>query len=409
MFIYKLPKILILTCFIQMISMVGFAIWPIYLIDLQAQWELSNSEAGWISGSFYIGYVIATPFLVSLTDTFDARKLYAISCLIGSAGLFFFSIFSTNAINASIFWSLVGVGLAGTYMPGLQILNSRLNKISREKYVAVYTSFFGLGTAFSFSLFGILKNYNVSWENAFLLASVILFLCSFPLLYFSGDEIEERQKKKYQGIIKVIVPILKTFKNKKASPFILGYGGHTYELFGFRSWTFPCIVFLSSHFKVSVSDAFIANSIALMGFIGIFASIFGAKYCIGKDRARIVSNMGILCFFGSIFTAVSFLFSFWLALFMLFLYNSLIILDSGSLTTGTVVNGEPHDRGVRLALHSMVGFLGGAIGGPVVGFVLDNFGGQASHLAWFMSFLCLGLGSLLSALTFRYYFFKYRI
>ena len=82
MFIYKLPKILILTCFIQMISMVGFAIWPIYLIDLQAQWDLSNSEAGWISGSFYIGYVIATPFLVSLTDTFDARKLYAISCLI---------------------------------------------------------------------------------------------------------------------------------------------------------------------------------------------------------------------------------------------------------------------------------------------------------------------------------------
>ena len=100
--------------------------------------------------------------------------------------------------------------------------------------------------------------------------------------------------------------------------------------------------------------------------------------------------------------------SFWLALLMLFVYNALIILDSGSLTTGTVVNGDAHDRGVRLALHSMVGFLGGAIGGPVVGFVLDNFGGQTSHLAWFLSFLCLGLGSLVSALTFKYYFFKYK-
>jgi MFS family permease len=99
-----MPKILFLTCFIQMISMVGFAIWPIYLIDLQLQWELSNSEAGWVSGSFYIGYVVATPFLVSLTDTFDARKLYSISCIIGSAGLLFFSLFATNAINASIFW-----------------------------------------------------------------------------------------------------------------------------------------------------------------------------------------------------------------------------------------------------------------------------------------------------------------
>src|SRR6056300_311459 len=403
-----MPRILILSCFIQMFSMTGFAVWPIYLIDLQSLWNLSNSEAGWVSGSFYIGYVIATPFLVSLTDTFDARKLYFFSSLLGCLGLLLFSFFASNAINASIYWSLVGAGLAGTYMPGLQILNSRLDKVSREKFVAVYTSFFGLGVAFSFSIFGFLKSYNISWENAFLFASIILFLSSFPLWLFSGEEVEERERRKYQGLIKVIIPIFSTFKNKKALPFILGYGGHTYELFGFRSWTFPCILFLSNYFNTSVSDAFIANCIGLMGFLGIFASIYGAKYCIGKDRARIVSKMGLICFIGSILTGISFWISFWLALLMLFIYNALITLDSGSLTTGTVINGDSHDRGVRLALHSMVGFLGGAIGGPVIGFVLDNFGGQTSHLAWFISFLCLGLGSLVSALTFKYYFFKYK-
>ena len=404
-----MPRILVLSCFVQMVSMTGFAVWPIYLVELQSQWNLSNSEAGWISGSFYIGYVIATPFLVSMTDTFDARKLYCFSSLLGSSGLLLFSFFASNALNASLCWSLVGAGLAGTYMPGLQILNSRLNKISREKYVAVYTSFFGLGVAFSFSLFGILKSYQISWEHAFIFASVILFLCAFPLLLFSGREIEEINKKPYQGIIKVIVPIFGTFKNKKALPFILGYGGHTYELFGFRSWTFPCILFLSNHFNNSVSDAFIANCIGLMGFLGIFASIYGAKYCIGKDRAKIVSKMGLICFIGSILTAISFWFSFWLALLMLLIYNALIVLDSGSLTTGAVVNGKPEDRGVRLALHSMVGFFGGALGGPIIGFILDNFGGQTSHLAWFLSFIFLGLGSLFSTLIFKYYHSKYRI
>ena len=404
-----MPRILVLSCFVQMVSMTGFAVWPIYLVELQSQWNLSNSEAGWISGSFYIGYVIATPFLVSMTDTFDARKLYCFSSLLGCFGLLLFSFFASNALNASLCWSLVGAGLAGTYMPGLQILNSRLNKISREKYVAVYTSFFGLGVAFSFSLFGILKSYQISWEHAFIFASVILFLCAFPLLLFSGKEIEEINKKPYQGIIKVIVPIFGTFKNKKALPFILGYGGHTYELFGFRSWTFPCILFLSNHFNNSVSDAFIANCIGLMGFLGIFASIYGAKYCIGKDRAKIVSKMGLICFIGSILTAISFWFSFWLALLMLLIYNALIVLDSGSLTTGAVVNGKPEDRGVRLALHSMVGFFGGALGGPVIGFILDNFGGQTSHLAWFLSFIFLGLGSLFSTLIFKYYHSKYRI
>jgi len=404
-----MPRILVLSCFVQMVSMTGFAVWPIYLVELQLQWNLSNSEAGWISGSFYIGYVIATPFLVSMTDTFDPRKLYCFSSLLGCFGLLLFSFFASNALNASICWSLVGAGLAGTYMPGLQILNSRLNKVSREKYVAVYTSFFGLGVAFSFSLFGILKSYQISWEHAFIFASVILFLCAFPLLLFSGREIEEINKKPYQGIIKVIVPIFGTFKNKKALPFILGYGGHTYELFGFRSWTFPCILFLSNHFNNSVSDAFIANCIGLMGFLGIFASIYGAKYCIGKDRAKIVSKMGLICFIGSILTAISFWFSFWLALLMLLIYNALIVLDSGSLTTGAVVNGKPEDRGVRLALHSMVGFFGGALGGPVIGFILDNFGGQTSHLAWFLSFIFLGLGSLFSTLIFKYYHSKYRI
>ena len=401
-----MPRIVFLSCFIQMFSMTGFAVWPIYLLDLQTLWNLSNSEAGWISGSFYIGYVIATPFLVSMTDTFDARKLYCFSSLLGCLGLLLFSFFASNVINASIYWGLVGAGLAGTYMPGLQILNSRLNKISREKYVAVYTSFFGLGVAFSFSLFGFIKSYEISWEQAFLFASFILFISAFPLLLFSGEEIEERQKRPYQGIIKVIIPIFTTFKNKKALPFILGYGGHTYELFGFRSWTFPCILFLSNYFNTKVSDAFIANCIGLMGFLGIFASIYGARYCIGKDRARIVSKMGLICFIGSILTAISFWFSFWLALLMLLIYNGLIVLDSGSLTTGTVINGKPENRGVRLALHSMVGFFGGALGGPIIGFVLDNFGGQTSHLAWFLSFLCLGLGSLFSTLCFKYYLSK---
>ena len=95
----------------------------------------------------------------------DSRKLYCFSSLLGCSGLLLFSFFASNALNASICWSLVGAGLAGTYMPGLQILNSRLNKISREKYVAVYTSFFGLGVAFSFSLFGILKSFNLSIRN----------------------------------------------------------------------------------------------------------------------------------------------------------------------------------------------------------------------------------------------------
>ena len=114
---------------------------------------LEKSYEFWSSSIFFLEplsidhppkwFLFLTPFLVSMTDTFDSRKIYCFSSLLGCSGLLLFSFFASNALNASICWSLVGAGLAGTYMPGLQILNSRLNKISREKYVAVYTSFFG--------------------------------------------------------------------------------------------------------------------------------------------------------------------------------------------------------------------------------------------------------------------------
>ena len=62
-----------------MISMTGFAVWPIYLIELQKSWNLSNSEAGWISGSFYIGYVIATPLLVMILGLISVFNILLIN------------------------------------------------------------------------------------------------------------------------------------------------------------------------------------------------------------------------------------------------------------------------------------------------------------------------------------------
>ena len=409
MYLKNMHFIVFLTCICQMFSMAGFAAWPIYLLDLQKEWLLTNSEAGWISGSFFLGYVIATPFLVGLTDIYDSRKLYFFSSVLGALGLILFSLFSNDFFSAFFLWSLVGAGFAGTYMPGLQILNARLDEKGKEKYVSVYTAFFGLGIAFSFFILGILKDYQFSWQNSFLFVGFIQILSGIPIILFSGPELEKRTSNKFDGFGKIFKSILLVTKNKNAMPYILGYGGHTYELFGFRSWTFACIVFLSYNFNVELSNIFIANFIAIIGFTGIFASIWGAQFCIGKNRAYVVSNMGLICFFISIITVLTFLINLWLALLFLFIYNIFIIMDSGSLTTGTVVNGSSDDRGSRLALHSIVGFFGGALGGPVVGLCLDIFGGENNMMGWIFGFICLGLGSLMSSVILRRYFVKTNI
>ena len=85
-------------------------------------WGLTNSEAGWITGVFYLAYMLAVPVLVTLTDRVDARLVYlfGVACTIGAHVLF--------GLLAEGFWSalflraLAGVGWAGTYMTGLKSL-----------------------------------------------------------------------------------------------------------------------------------------------------------------------------------------------------------------------------------------------------------------------------------------------
>ena len=72
-----------------------------------------------------------------------------------------------------------------------------------------------------------------------------------------------------------------------------------------------------------------------------------------------------------------------------------IMLDSGALTAGSVEASNDNDRGAVLAVHSMIGFLGGALGGPVVGLVLDLSGGAEEYNSWFWAILAMGVGSLL--------------
>ena len=71
------------------------------------------------------------------------------------------------------------------------------------------------------------------------------------------------------------------------------------------------------------------------------------------------------------------------------------MLDSGALTAGTVSASDDSERGAILAVHSLIGFSGGAVAGPIIGYVLDLNGGTDNPIAWQFAFITMGLGSLL--------------
>ena len=81
------------------------------------------------------------------------------------------------------------------------------------------------------------------------------------------------------------------------------------------------------------------------------------------------------------------------------IYGVIVWLDSSSLTAGTAGTAEPSRRGATLAVHSMLGYIGGFVGPLAVGWVLDLQGGMSST-AWAAAFSMIAALMLMALVVF---------
>jgi MFS family permease len=63
-------------CVAQVCAQLGAYTWPSLLPTFMGQWQITNREAGWITGVFYAAYALAVPILVTATDRIDPRTVY---------------------------------------------------------------------------------------------------------------------------------------------------------------------------------------------------------------------------------------------------------------------------------------------------------------------------------------------
>ena len=383
--------LLILMCFSLILSNVSFAIWPIYLVEFRDTWSLSNTDIGWISGSYFIGYLALTPVYVGLTDKLDAKWIFITASLSTSLACVCLIFLAQGFWSTCLIWAIVGSGLAGTYMPGLQVLNSRLNNIERVKFTPWYTSSFGIANGISFVIIGyIFVNY--SWQFACFSAAMTSTLASILVFLLVKNQ---KPKSPKLNTNRYFFDLRPAFQNSKALSYILCYGTHTYELFAYRAWIFGFIAWSSLNSPDSISLDLISFIIGIIMILGMIASLIGAKICLDFGRRKILILIGGFTFIISIFCAISISLPLWYLILLLGLYHFFIMFDSGALTAGTVAASQDHERGATLALHSLIGFGGGALAGPIIGLILDLAGGSENSLAWSFAFITMGLGSFL--------------
>ena len=390
-------SLLVILCVAQLLAMASFANFAVLLNELSKEWALSSTQAGWIGGIYFAGYVVAVPFLVGLTDVVDARRIYLFGLLCGIVGSIGFGLFADGFVSAMVFRFFAGVSLAGTYMPGLQILNDRLAEDDRQKALPWYLSAFSLGTAASYYFTG-LAGSALPWGDIFLLAGVAQIIClvlvcfAVPAKQPESSNHSDRHPLDFRPVV----------RNRTAVAYIWGYTGHTYELFAYRAWIVAFLLFAAGASGAAVSRETAAGFAALFSLLGMPASLIGAHISLRRDRRQTISVVMMLSVIvGALLGFVGAL-PFVVVLLLAGLYSVFIMSDSAALTGGVVAAAREGERGATLATHSVLGFSGGFLGPLAVGLVLDGGAGPESIVGWGGAFIATAAGSAVALLGMRW-------
>ena len=384
-----------IVCAAQVLVQLGAFFWPALLPGMMPRWGLRNSEAGWITASFYGAYLLAVPILVTLTDRIDPRRVYlfGVGCTLIAHLLF--------GLIAEGFWSalalraLAGIGWAGTYMTGLKLLADHVDKTLMSRATAGHAASIGVSGAVSFACADVLAS-TFGWQAAFLMAGSTAIAAWLMVALFIPRRTTPLPRATDGHALFDFRPV---FRNRSAMAYAIAYCIHTLEMNALRGWgvAFLAYVAVSTGADARFSPTWVLTT---LGLIGTVASVLGNEVAIRWGRKRLIT----VALLASIITGVSVgtwgTLSYAWAVALLLFYGFVVWLDSASLTAGTAGAAEPARRGQTLAVHSMLGYSGGFVGPLMIGYVLDLAGGM-SRVSWGLSFGLIALLMLLALIAFR--------
>ncbi len=382
--------------------MAGTMYFPALLPIFQKEWGISNTEAGWINGIFFAGYALTAPILVSLTDRFNTHRIYLPSALLGVVSMLFFGALASGTWSAALLRLIAGISLAGTYMPGLRALSDNLSGPKQSRFIVFYTASYGIGTAVSVFLAGLLQS-TIGWR----LGSTLVALGPLTaFVIFSIVIPVGKAHAKPQETLPPLKDLSLVLQKRSVIGYMIGYGAHCWELFGFRSWLVAFLTFCLSLQAIpsfALSPQNIAMIILLMG---VPATIFGNEGAMKWDRSLMITLfmigsgiIGCVVGFASGLHPV-------LAAGMALVYGMTIMMDSGALTAGIVAEANEKYRGMTLAIYTFVGFTMAFLAPLCFGIILDMAGHGVK--GWGFAFSMLGIACIATGICLKLYFFRTR-
>ena len=356
---------------------------------LMPAWGLSAAQGGLMASSYAFGYMLAVPFLATLTDRVDARKVLIAGSALSGLATIGLGLFATGMYSAMVWWALAGIGFCGAYMPGLKALSDRLTGGDISRSVTLYTASFSFGVGISF-LVSQLAAEAYGWRWAFILTGL------GPVVMLSvAAMLESKAPAPVEGKLLDFRPV---FGNRPALGYIFGYGVHCFELYGLRTWLVAFWTFVVAHHGGQAPVSALVVSV-VVSVVALPASIFGNELAIRFGRHRAITLVMAISSVTALAIGLAAGSSPLLLLALLAVYSVSVPADSGALTSGMTMSAAPAAKGATMALHSTVGFGLSAAGSWAMGAAIDAAGGPGVAGAWTAGFALLCAVGLLGPLS----------
>src|SRR5947209_7937689 len=224
---------------------------------LQAEWRLTESQAGWMTLSVQIGFVAGTLLsaLLNLPDIINSRRLFTVAAVAGASVNASFGLFAHGFGVGVCLRLLTGLFLAGVYPPGMKIMATWVRR-GRGTALGVLVGALTLGKASPYLVNAV---GSAEWRANVLFVSALAVMGGLIVLFFVGDGPFATAAAKFD-----VRQVARVFSNRGVRLANFGYFGHMWELYAMWTWT-PVMIRASLAMKGEPSSLAEAASFLVIG------------------------------------------------------------------------------------------------------------------------------------------------
>jgi len=376
-------------------TLLGFMAPAAVLGEIICDWQLTNAQAGWLGGALFAGYIVTVPVLTAYTDRIDPKRIYLTCAALGVIGNFGFGFLADGLWSGALFRVLTGIGLAGTFMPGMKAMTDQLPAgKTQERGATYYTSVFALGSGLSILVAGMMSDL-FDWRWAFAIAAAG-GACAFIIVALVLPAGRPNPAARPAGAALDFRPV---FRDRAVMSYVVASLGVAWEVFAHRIWLVTFLLFLQSRLPAGEAGWSPVVWSTIVAFVGVPAAMVIGELSVRYDRRRILMGAAVISGGLAIATGLTVNSGYELSLALCILFGLFSYGRNSATTAGTISVADPARRGSALAVQAFIGFSGGILGPLAYGVALDAAGGSGTAAAWGIAMGVMAIGPVVSVLA----------